>query len=270
MSRIGVTVFGACVGVAAMVSLAGTTVSAHPTFDEEARAARIAVEKLFTGSTINDWQPAPMPGMYMFTVNKDERVYFVDQSGRYLMAQAAVFDLVAKKNWTQGFIFAKRQEVLAGVPLEDAILYMPEQVAEGMDPAKPVLVFDDPDCPFCREFHREVKELVAVGVPVAVFLHPVEKLHKGATEKSMHIWCADDRQERMDSALAGNVVSVVERCDAPIERNLQLAKRLGGGPTPYIVLPNGRGLAGKKSATELLAQLGLSATLAQHVRQVER
>ena len=242
---------------------------AHPNLvDEEARAARVAVMKAFPGATIRDWQPAPMAGMFMFTVNTDERVFFVDGAGRYLLAQAALFDLEKQENWTQGFIFAKRRELLAAVPLGDAILYEPSQVTDGMKATSPVLVFDDPDCPFCRELHEEVKQLVLAGVPVAVFLHPVERLHKGATRKSMNIWCAEKRQETMDAALAGKVVpEVAQPCDTPIERNLQLARRLGGGPTPYIVLPDGRTVTGKKSAAELLSMLGKPATVAQQLGQ---
>jgi len=255
-----------CLGLMVVLSAA----VAHPLVDAESSTARVAVMKAFPGATIRDWQPAPMPGMYMFTVNADERVFFVDDSGRYLLAQAALFDLEKQENWTQGFIFAKRRELLAAVPLGDAIMYEPERLADGMKVATPVLVFDDPDCPFCRELHDEIKQLVLAGVPVAVFLHPVERLHKGATQKSVNIWCAENRQDMMDAALAGKVVPEVALCDAPIERNLQLARRLGGGPTPYIVLPDGRTVTGKKSASELLSMLGKPVPVGQQLGQVSR
>lgn len=242
---------------------------AHPNLvDEEARAARVAVMKAFPGATIRDWQPAPMAGMFMFTVNTDERVFFVDGAGRYLLAQAALFDLEKQENWTQGFIFAKRRELLAAVPLGDAILYEPAQVTDGMKATSPVLVFDDPDCPFCRELHEEVKQLVLAGVPVAVFLHPVERIHKGATVKSQYIWCATDRAAALDLAMSGQPVPApAQLCDSPSDGNLVLAKKLGGGPTPYLVFPDGRTLAGGKPATEIMRLLGMPPAVAQQSGQ---
>jgi len=265
MQRMVMGLAVACAGLLGIVSVA----VAHPTLmDAESSKARIAVMKAFPGSTIRDWQPASIPGLYMFTMNSDERIFFVDESGRYLLAQAALFDMETQQNVTQGFLLAKRRELLAAVPLTDAILYVPERLADGQKTTAPVLVFDDPDCPYCRELHPEVKQLVSSGVPVAVFLHPVERLHKGATRKSVNIWCAERRQDMMDLALTGNPVpEAAQSCDTPIERNLQLARRLGGGPTPYIVLPDGRTVAGKKPAAELLSMLGLPATVAQQLRQ---
>jgi thiol:disulfide interchange protein DsbC len=245
---------------------------AHPELvDPQASGARVAVMKAFPGATIRDWQPAPMPGLYMFTLNQDERIFFVDGTGQYLLAQAALFDMKNQKNLTQDFILAKRRELLAAVPLQDAIVYRPAQLAKGMTETAPVLVFDDPDCPFCRELHGEVKQLVAAGVPVAVFLHPVERLHRGATQKSVNIWCAENRQDMLDAALAGKSVPDVSKpCDVPIEHNLQLARQLGGGPTPYIVLPDGRTVAGKKSAADLMAMLGMQPTVAQQLNPESR
>lgn len=265
---VAMTLVMACMGLIVVLSVA----VAHPNLvDAESSGARVAVMKAFPGATIRDWQPAPMPGMYMFTVNNDERVFFVDGSGRYLLAQAALFDLETQENWTQGFIFAKRRELLAALSLADAIMYEPERLADGMKATAPVLVFDDPDCPFCRELHAEIKQLVLAGVPVAVFLHPVERLHKGATQKSVNIWCSENRQDMMDAALEGKVVpEVAQPCENPIERNLQLARRLGGGPTPYIVMPDGRTVTGKKSVSELLSMLGKQATVAQQLGQARR
>lgn len=238
---------------------------AHPDLvDPQSSAARAAVIKAFPGAIIRDWQPAPMPGLYMFTLNKDERIFFVDPTGQYLLAQAALFDIKSQKNLTQDFILNKRRELLDTVPLDHAIVYTPTEMAAGA-PKKPLLVFDDPDCPFCRELHPEVKQLVASGVPVAVFLHPVERIHKGATQKSVNIWCAQDRVEALDLALAGKAVPETKQCEAPIEANLALARQLGGGPTPYIVLPDGRTVAGKKSAGELMSMLGMAPSMAQQL-----
>ena len=248
--------------VTLILGLCGTA-EAHPDLvDTQSSSARSAVLKAFPGAVIRDWQPAPMTGLYMFTLNQSEQVYFVDAKGQYLMAQAAVFDMQSQKNLTQDFILKRRQELLHALSYENAIMYRPSTVQ-----TKPILIFDDPDCPFCREMHGEVKTLVNAGVPVAVFLHPVERIHRGATQKSVNIWCAENRAEVLDQALAGKPVPEGKACEAPIEANLSLARQLGGGPTPYIVLPDGRSIAGKKSAADVMTMLGLTPPLAQQLGQ---
>ena len=240
---------------------------AHPDLvDPQSSEARAAVVKAFPGSIVRDWQPAPMPGLFMFTLNQDERIFFVDPTGQYLLAQAALFDMKKQKNLTQDFIIGKRRELIEALSLAHAIVYAPTETA-GTAPKKPVLVFDDPDCPYCRELHPEVKQLVAAGVSVAIFLHPVERIHKGATHKSVNIWCAENRNEALDLALAGKPVPETTPCETPIEQNLALARQLGGGPTPYIVLPDGRTVQGRKPAVELLSMLGIAPSVAQQLGQ---
>ncbi len=263
---------GICIGVllgvsAFVLGVAGSTAWAHPDLtDPEVNAAKVAVMKSFPGAIITNWQPAPMPGLYMFTLNQADRVFFVDQTGQFLLAQAALFDMRNQKNLTQDFILARRREVLAALPLEHAVVYRPAH-ADTASAKNVIYVFDDPDCPFCRELHPELKQLVSAGVTVAVFLHPVERIHKGATQKSVNVWCADERMEALDLALSGKPVPDAKPCVTPIDENLALARQLGGGPTPYIVLPDGRSFAGGKSAKELMNMLGMPPTVAQQVLQ---
>ncbi len=245
----------------------GSRAWAHPDLsDPEVNAAKVAVMKSFPGAIISNWQPAPMQGLYMFTLNQADRVFFVDQSGQFLLAQAALFDMKSQKNLTQDFILARRREVLAALPLDHAVVYRPAQ-PDAASAKNIVYVFDDPDCPFCRELHPELKQLVSAGVTVAVFLHPVERIHKGATQKSVNIWCAEERTEALDLALTGKPVPDVKPCLTPIEENLALARKLGGGPTPYIVFPDGRSFAGGKSAKDLMNLLGIAPTVARQLSQ---
>ncbi len=240
----------------------------HPTIvDPETKSVQEALVKSFPGISIQNFQASPMPGLYMFTMNNEDRVYFVDKTGRYLMVQAALFDTQTQKNLTQDFVFEQRRNIVASVPLDHAIVYRPVS-SESASPAHIVYLFDDPDCPFCREFHSELKKLVSSGVTVAVFLHPVELIHKGATLKSQHIWCAADRTAALDLAMSGQPVPDPEQsCESPVESNLALAKKLGGGPTPYLVLPDGRTLAGGKPATEIMRLLGMAPAVAQQSGQ---
>lgn len=258
-------VFSVLVGTAGLWS--GVSLGHPSLIDPDVKIVEDAIQKAFPGVSLQNVQPAPMPGLYMFTMNNEDRVYFVDKTGRYLMVQAALFDTQTQKNLTQDFVFEHRRNIVANVSLENAVVYRPTST-ESASPAHIVYLFDDPDCPYCREFHAEVKKLVAAGVTVAVFLHPVERIHKGATVKSQYIWCATDRAAALDLAMSGQPVPApAQLCDSPSDGNLVLAKKLGGGPTPYLVFPDGRTLAGGKPATEIMRLLGMPPAVAQQSGQ---
>ena len=179
---------------------------------------------------------------------------YVDVSGTYLFS-GALFDVQSRRNLSQDFALAKRREFLASVPLEDAIMYAPRTQLD--PPRRPLLLFDDPDCPYCRQFHPEVKKLVEAGIPVAVFLYPVAQLHPDAIRKSIAIWCAGDQVDALDHALAGQeTTEAIEPCRHPIEANLKLGKRLDVNGTPALVFPDGHVATGYRSAGEILRMMG--------------
>lgn len=239
----------------------------HPdAVDPAMVTAQAAVKQAFPGIETRNWQATPVAGLLMFTMTDADRVYYVDQTGRYLLAQAALFDMKALRNLTQDFVLEHRRDLVSRIPLDHAILYEPSEPSARTS-QHTIYVFDDPDCPYCREFHKEIPELVAGGVTVAVLLHPIERIHKGATQKSHNIWCAPVRTEALNAAIKGQAISdAAASCLAPVEENLALAKQFGGGATPYLVLPDGRTIAGGKPAHELMGMLGMAPTLAQQVK----
>jgi thiol:disulfide interchange protein DsbC len=164
-------------------------------------------------------------------------------------------DVRSRRNLTQDFALAKRRELLASVPLEHAIMYAPRIQRD--PPMRPLLLFDDPDCPYCRQFHPEVKKLVEAGIPVAVFLYPVTQLHPDAVRKSIAIWCADHQADTLDRTLAGQgIADATEPCRHPIEANLKLGKQLDVDGTPTLVFPDGQVATGYRSAREVFRMMG--------------
>jgi thiol:disulfide interchange protein DsbC len=181
-------------------------------------------------------------------------VMYVDVNGTYLFA-GALFDVQSRRNVTRDFAVTKRRELLASVPLEQAIMYGPRIPVD--PPMRPLLLFDDPDCPYCRQFHPEVKKLVEAGVPVAIFLYPVVQLHPDAVRKSIAIWCAEHQADTLDRALAGQgIADASEPCRHPIEANLRLGKQLDVNGTPALVFPDGHVATGYRSASEVLRMMG--------------
>jgi len=109
--------------------------------------------------------------------------------------------------------------------------------------------FEDPNCGFCRELQKEVMKLN--DVTVYTFLWPI--LSPDSVEKSRSVWCSKDRAKAWDDLMSRGIAPQAgAKCDAPFEKNHELAQRFGIRGTPAIFLVDGRQVgAGYVPAAEL-------------------
>ncbi len=109
--------------------------------------------------------------------------------------------------------------------------------------------FEDPNCGFCRELQKEVMKLT--DVTVYTFLWPI--LSPDSVEKSRGVWCSKDRVKAWDDLMSRGIAPQAgAKCDAPLEKNHELAQRFGIRGTPAIFLVDGRRVgAGYVPAAEL-------------------
>ena len=98
------------------------------------------------------------------------------------------------------------------------------------------------------------------NVTVYVFLYPLERLHPGATAKSMKIWCAPDRAKAWLSAVHDGIVPDGKGdCENPVAKLAEFgqARRITG--TPTMMFENGTRIAGAVTAERLEQLLGENA-----------
>lgn len=109
--------------------------------------------------------------------------------------------------------------------------------------------FEDPNCGFCRELQKEVMKLT--DVTIYTFLWPI--LSPDSVEKSRAVWCSKDRVKAWDDLMSRGIAPQAgAKCDAPLEKNHELAQRFGIRGTPAIFLFDGRRVgAGYVPAAEL-------------------
>jgi thiol:disulfide interchange protein DsbC len=109
--------------------------------------------------------------------------------------------------------------------------------------------FEDPNCGFCRQLQKEVMKLN--DVTVYTFLWPI--LSPDSVEKSRAVWCSKDRAKAWDDLMSRGIAPQAgAKCDAPFEKNHELAQRFGIRGTPAIFLVDGRQVgAGYVPAAEL-------------------
>ncbi|MBI5286846.1 MAG: DsbC family protein [Deltaproteobacteria bacterium] len=140
---------------------------------------------------------------------------------------------------------------LSKIPLNDALIM-------GNPKAKAkIIIFDDPDCPYCKKLHEEVKRILEKRDDIAFYikLYPLD-IHPKAYDKSKTIQCKKSIK-LLEEAFEGKEFP---RPDCPakeIDENIKLAKELGIAGTPAIILPDGRLIPGYVDAPTLLNLLGI-------------
>ena len=135
---------------------------------------------------------------------------------------------------------------LGALPLDQAV-----KVQRGN--GKRVLVmFSDPYCPYCTKFEQTLQQID--DITVYVFMFPVIRPERADHSKA--VWCSADRAKAwLDLAMRSKPPSGSASCDNPIEKNLQLGRKLGVNSTPTLYLSNGERIAGGMQAADLRAMM---------------
>ncbi len=189
-------------------------------------------------------KPAPVKGLWAVEVERAGKrfVVYVDFAKKYLVEGR--FTLLADL----GRPILKKVDV-ASIPTKDAILL-------GRKDAKTkIIIFDDPDCPYCKKLHGELKKIVEKRKDIAFLLkmYPLA-IHPEAYDKSKAIVC-EKSLKLLEDAFAGKKLPPPSCETTVIDDNIELARRLGIEGTPAIIFPDGRLIPGYVDANTLLEVL---------------
>lgn len=221
--------------LAALALLAhGACHAATPASDADALLATL--RQKYPATTFTSVAPAQVKGI--FEVVMGRKIAYTDRTARYFMVGSLV-DMQTNDNLT-----AARSEELTRVdfsrlPLQDAI------VRVNGNGRRKIVVFSDPDCPFCRRLEPELDKLE--DATLYIFLYPIDVLHPDANRKSQAIWCRADNDKRLEAwhhAVTGADNPATADCDNPVKRNVALGNSLGVTGTPTLVAADGRVLPG--------------------------
>ena len=117
---------------------------------------------------------------------------------------------------------------------------------------KKVIVFTDPDCPFCFRLHDEMKKVVEKRKDIVFYirLFPL-KMHPDSYWKSTSIICSKSLQMLEDN-FAKKPIPRTECGTKEVDNTIKLAGSIGITGTPTLILSNGKKHAGTMSADELI------------------
>jgi len=212
---------------------------------------RATLEERMQGAKIGKISPGPLPGLFEVVVN-GINVMYTDEKGD-LAFFGNVVDLQTRDSLTK-----KRTEELAFVdfskiPLKQAIVKV-----KG-DGSRKLVVFSDPDCPYCKQLEKELA--FVDNVTIYTMLYPIVELHPDARKRSEAVWCSSDRAKAWENLMlyGKEPAAAKSRCKTPLDDIQALAKSLNIDGTPGLVFQNGKLVPGALKTEQIEALLAAAA-----------
>ena len=215
--------------------------------DESEKNVRDAMHSLLPMTKIDQIAKSELPGFHEVIVSG--QVVYVSDDGKYLL-QGSLYNVPQKKDLTAQRVARMRAQALSGLPDSKKMIFAPE------NPKHYVTVFTDVDCPFCRQFHKQITEYNKQGISVKYVLYPLD-IHPGADKKAAAVWCADDRNAAYTAAMNGKDPGVKGTCSNPVAETKALGVALGINATPTILADDGSSI----DSTTAMSPVALAAAL---------
>lgn len=199
------------------------------------------VKKLNPALSLGEIKLSPVKGLWQVEVDAGEGkrgILFIDFAKQHFLVlnQLIPVEQIGKP----------RKVDASKLPMKDAVI-IGDAAAK-----KKVAVFTDPDCPYCRNLHEEMKKVVDKRKDISfhLFLFPLA-MHKEAYKKSQAVLC-EKSFALLDDAFTGKAVPEPKCGNEQLEKNLALGKELGFSGTPTLVRDDGVVLGGTLPADKLI------------------
>ncbi len=194
---------------------------------------------------------SPVQGLWEVSVeDKGKRgVMYVGFSKKYVMP-GPIYEVETASNKTQESLHGlneapDRYVDVKKIPVGDALL-MGEK-----DARYKVIVFTDPDCPFCSKLHAELKKVVSDRKDIAFYLKLMPlKLHPDAHWKAQSILCAKSLQ-RLEENFEKRPIPKPDCETKVVDETVKLGEELGITGTPTMIMPDGLVVVGGRDANKI-------------------
>ncbi len=190
-----------------------------------------------------------VPGLWIAEVegkNKQRVPVYIDFSKRYVIS-GTILDAKTRENLTRRRVIEMNRVDPSVIPLDDAI------VIGDPSAGQKIIVFTDPECPYCRKLHPELSKAVERR-PGLAFYVKMFPLRKSSRAKAKTLVCTRS-PELLDAAMAGRALPPPDCETDQLDKNVELGRSLGVRSTPTLVFPDGRVIPGAKTADKILLLL---------------
>jgi thiol:disulfide interchange protein DsbC len=189
------------------------------------------------GIEVSDISESPVPGIYQVAVGAS--VAYVTNDGRYII-RGDIYDADTSVNVTEETRAAARVDMLEAVDPKTMIVFKP---ANGQV-KHTIHIFTDIDCGYCRQFHREIDKVTALGIEVHYLFYPRTGPDTESWAKADQVWCAPNRNAALTRAKLGGEIPEGQACSTPVESQYELGRRIGVRGTPAIFSDRGELIGG--------------------------
>jgi thiol:disulfide interchange protein DsbC len=203
-------------------------------------------------------EPMPVSGFATGLYQVNSRNYepvMVTGDGRYLI-QGDLLELRngVISNVADQMMATERAKALSQVKAEDMVIFP----AAGGKAKRVIYVFTDPDCGYCRKFHKQMEAINARGIEVRYLAFPRGGMSSPVAGKLSSVWCAKDRQRAMTDAKRGTALAAAAAaCKSPVGQQFALGAELGVRGTPAVFDQDGMQLGGYLPVDDLAKALQL-------------
>jgi len=122
--------------------------------------------------------------------------------------------------------------------------------------SRTIYTFEDPNCGYCRQLHRTLKD---IG-DLTVYTFVVTFLGEDSVRKAHAVWCAKDRTTAWDRVMTKESVPEARTgCTAPVNEVKKLIGLLGINLTPTVFYADGQRMNGVKPRAEVEKRLAEAA-----------
>jgi thiol:disulfide interchange protein DsbC len=194
-----------------------------------ALAEPLTKEQLATqlnGVEVSDISDSPVPGVYEVAVGAN--VAYVTSDGRYII-RGDIYDTQTSSNVTEGTRAKARVSMLHSVDPASLIVFKPAGEVKHT-----ITIFTDIDCGYCRQFHREIEQVTALGIEVHYLFFPRTGPNTESWTKADQVWCAADHNAALTRAKLGGEVPDASCTNSPVESHYALGQQIGVRGTPAI------------------------------------
>ena len=205
-----------------------------------ASAQEITKEELakrLNGIAVEDITEAPIAGLYQVAVGAN--VAYVTKDGRYIV-RGDIYDADTSANVSEETRARARATMLGSVDPATMIVFKP---VSG-EVKHTVTIFTDIDCGYCRQFHREIDKVTALGIEVHYLFYPRTGPDTESWTKATQVWCAANHNSALTRAKLGGEIPDSGECATPVADHYELGQRIGVRGTPAVFSESGELLGG--------------------------
>ena len=211
------------------------------TVSEDTRytAVRKRLESEFQEMQVDEIQATPFADLLEVRVGKN--IIYTNAEVDFVL-QGALIDVANRTDLTAQRLEQINRVDVAALPLEQGI-----KIVKG-DGSRTVVVFEDPNCPYCKRLHESFKGLD--NVTIYSMMYPILSLD--SIKKAESIWCASDPTQALTDWMLNDKAPAEAKCDDnPIANIVELGGEMGIRGTPAVIFEDGSQVGGWLPADKL-------------------